>query len=173
MKNLPKYGRTAIVAAGVAIVFIVVYFIVSAIWKPKEPQYAPDITGVTADGQSLYSLADNFGKTGTVLVFFNHDTGKAIELMQQLTAAAPNYAVDVVAVATGKGSIEEQKAIMQQNNITIFPHTLFDLDGEMAKTYNVNGTPVTYFIDKNGIVVDAFIASISEKSLNKALASIG
>lgn len=172
MNRIPKAARPILVIAGVAIVFLISYFIISAVWKEDEPQYAYDITGVTADGETLYSLSDNYGSTGTVLIFFNHDTGKAIELMQQLSAAAPDYHVDVIAVATGEGTIEEQKAIMEENGITVFPHTLFDLDGEMAKTYNIHGTPITYFIDKNGLITEAFVASISEKSLHKCLAAI-
>ena len=67
--------------------------------------------------------------------------------------------------------MEEQKRQLAELGID-FPHILFDLDGKMAETYNVHGTPVTYFIDKNGLIQDAFIASISEKSLRKALASL-
>ena len=91
---------------------MLIYMTVSFFWKGKEPQYAPDITGVTADGSSLYSLSDNRGKTGTVLIFFNHNTGKAVELMQQLSAVAPEYDADVMAVATGEGTVEEQLAVM-------------------------------------------------------------
>lgn len=172
MSRLPKYARTLIIVAAVAIVFLISYFVISALWKEEEPQYAPDITGVTADGETLYSLSDNLGKSGTVLIFFNHDTGKAIELMQQLSTLAPEYAVDVIAVATGEGTIAEQVAIMEENGITVFPHTLFDLKGEMAATYNINATPITYFIDKNGQIIDAYVASISEKSMRKNMEAI-
>lgn len=172
MSRLPKYARTLIVVAAVAVVFLVSYFIISAVWKEEEPQYAPDITGVTADGETLYSLSDNLGKSGTVLIFFNHDTGKALEMMQQLSTLAPDYTVDVIAVATGEGTIAEQVAIMEENNITIFPHTLFDLNGEMAAAYNINATPITYFIDKNGQIIDAYVATISEGSMRKSMEAI-
>ncbi len=174
MQKFPRYARTAIIVAAVAVIFLVSYFVISALWKEEEPPCAPDITGVTANGKTLYSLSDNYGANGkgTVLVFFNHDTGKAIELMQQLSDIAPQYDVDVIAVATGKGSIKEQIAIMEKNHITLFPHTLFDLDGAIAEIYNVKGTPITYFIDKNGLIQEAFVASISEKSLHKWLKEI-
>lgn len=172
MSRLPRYARTLIIVAAVAVVFLISYFVISAVWKDEEPQYAPDITGVTADGETLFSLSDNLGNTGTVLVFFNHNTGKAIEVLQLLSQVAPDYAVDVVAVATGEGSIEEQLAIMKENGITVFPHTLFDLEGEMAATYNVKATPITYFIDKNGQITDAFVASVSERSMRKNMEAI-
>ncbi|MBQ8893652.1 MAG: TlpA family protein disulfide reductase [Clostridia bacterium] len=172
MKNA-KFARPALIVAAVAVVFILAYLILSAVWKEEEPQYAIDITGVTADGKTLYSLSDNYGEQGTVLVFFNHNTGKAIEVLQQISKIAPEYDADVIAVATGEGTISEQIAIMEENDITVFPHTLFDLEGEMADAYNISGTPITYFIDKNGRIIDAYVASISEKSMRKTLEAIG
>ena len=171
MKTFWKTTRPILVVAGVAILFLLSYFIISFFSKDHEPQAAYDVTGVMADGSSLYSLSDNYGKTGTVLVFFDIDTGKATELLTQLHAAAPDYPVDILAVATSKKTMEEQKRQLEELGVD-FPHILFDLDGKMAETYNVHGTPVTYFIDKNGLIQDAFIASISEKSLRKALASL-
>jgi peroxiredoxin len=170
---MKKYGKTALIVAAVAVVFLAAYFVISALWQPKEPQPAPDVTGVTADGSSLYSLSENKGKSGTVLIFFNLNTGNAVETMEQLSRLSAEFpTVDVMAVSTGEGAIPEQLSAMKEHGITAFPHTLFDVDGEMAKTYNVHGTPVTYFIDKNGLVQDCFISVISEKSMRKALALI-
>lgn len=167
-----KILRPALITAAVAVLFVSVYLILSAALKEPQPQPAMDITGPTQDG-TLFSLLDNKGERGTLLIFFNHDTGKAINAMVQISEIAPEYkTVDIVAVATGKGTIEEQIAIMKENGITVFPHTLFDINGEMAKTYNVTGTPVLYFIDKNGMVTDDYLAVISDKSLRKELAAI-
>lgn len=170
MKDSLKYIRTGLIVLAVVLVFIISFFIISSL--TKEPAYAPDLTGVTADGKSLYSLSENLGKTGTLLIFFDHDTEKAVTAMQLISQVAPDYDVDVVAIATGKGTIEEQTAILREKNITLFPHTLFDLKGEMAKAYNVGETPILYFIDKNGMITDAYIANITEKSLRKELRAI-
>ena len=170
MKNSLKYVRTGLIVMAVILVFILSFFIISSL--TKEPAYAPDITGVTADGKSLYSLSENLGKNGTLLVFFDHDTDKAVTAMQLISQVAPEYDVDVMAVATGKGTVEEQIAILREKEITVFPHTLFDLKGEMAKTYNIGETPILYFIDKNGMITDAYIANITEKSLRKELKGI-
>ena len=172
MKKSMKYGRTALIVIAVALIFLISYLIIASAWKKNEHRYAPDITGVMADGKSLYSLSENLGKTGTLLVFFDHDTEKAVEVMQLISTVAPDYDVDVIVIATGKGTVEEQLKILKEKEITAFPHTLFDLDGEMAKAYNVTETPITYFIDKTGRIADAYIASISEKSLRKELAAI-
>ena len=171
MKKIWKYGRTTLVVLGVLLVFAISYLIVSSILNKNENRYAPDICGVTADKKS-YSLSDNLNKTGTLLIFFDCDTPKAVELMQSISKLAPSYNVDVMAVSTGEGTIEEQIALMKEKEITVFPHTLFDVDGEMAKTYNIKETPITYFIDKTGRICDAYVASISEKSLKKELAGI-
>lgn len=172
MKNFLKYGRTALIVLCVAVIFLMSYLIISSIINKEQHQYAPDITGVTADGKTLYSLSDNLGKKGTVLVFFDCETPKAIEVMQLISQVAPNYDVDVMAISKGDGTIEEQLNKIKENNITVFSHTLFDTDGEMAKAYNVTNTPITYFIDKEGRITDAYIASISEKSLKKELDAI-
>lgn len=173
MKKKTFSGRTGcLIIALVMLLLIICVFVLPLVFRDKKSQPAIDITGVTADGQTQFTLSENEGKIGTVLIFFNHNTGKAIETMQMLSELAPNYNVDVVAVATGSGTIEEQLAIMKEHEITVFPHTLFDLEGKMAKAYNVKGTPVTYFIDKNGLVVDAFISTISEKSMKKNLSAI-
>lgn len=167
---MKKYGKTAFIVAAVAVVFLAAYLIISALWQPREAQPALNVTGVTADGSSLYSLSDNQGKSGTVLIFFDLKTGNAVETMTLLSHVAADYpSVDVMAVSTGEGTIPEQLASMKELGITAFPHTVFDLDGEMAKTYNVHGTPVTYFVDKNGLVQDCFISVISEKSMRKAM----
>lgn len=173
MRSFFKMTRPVWVVLATALLFIGLFFLIRALWRDPAPQAAPDITGVTADGESLYSLSDNRGRCGTVLIFFDLSTGKARDLMLLLSETAPRYPkADVIAVSTGEGSVSEQVAAMREAGITVFPHTLFDLDGEMARIYNIHGTPITYFIDKNGLVQEAFVASISAKSLEKALSAI-
>ena len=78
MKKFLKYGRTALIVVCVAVIFLMSYLILSSIINKNQNKYAPDITGVTADGKSLYSLSDNLGKTGTHSIFYNHLIGKKI-----------------------------------------------------------------------------------------------
>lgn len=172
MKKTLKYGRTALIVVGVALVFLLSYLILSTVIKRSEPAYAPDITGVAADGKTLFSLSENLGKTGTLLIFFDQTTDKAISAMQLISKVAPDYEVDVVAVSTEKGTIEDQLVALKEQNVTVFPHTLFDLKGEMAKVYNITATPILYFIDKNGEITHAYIANITEKTLRKELSAI-
>ncbi len=171
MKTFWSAARTTIVILVVALIFFLSYFIISSFLKDHSPQQAYDITGVADDGTTLISLSDYFGTKGTVLVFFDIDTGKAIDLLQQLSSLAPDYPVTIFAVATSRKPIEEQKNLLKEDGITL-PVLAFDVQGEMAETYNVHGTPVTYFIDKNGAVQEAYIASVSTKSLIKSMKKI-
>lgn len=172
MKNAMKYGRTALIVLGVALIFFLSYVLISTVIKRSEPTYAPDITGVTADGKTLYSLSDHFGEKGTVLVFFDPKDEKSIQMLQLLSQVTPEFSSEVMAVSLSEDPIESQTALMQEKECTVFPHTLFDFSKEMRKAYNITGTPILYFIDKNGIITDAYIANISEKSLRKELKAI-
>lgn len=168
LKNL----RPFLVVLAVATVFLIAFFVSTLLTgKDKEPQPAPDITGVTADGKSLYSLSEGQGKP-RALIFFDLNTRHSQELMQLLIPAAAEKGVEVVAVCIDAESVEQGLLRMKELKMPEAPHTLFDLDGEMAKTYNINAGPVTYFIDKNGLIRSAYLATISEKSLEKALSSI-
>ena len=35
--------------------------------------------------------------------------------------------------------------------------------------YNIGNAPITYFIDKKGYVVDAYVGSIKDESINKLI----
>ncbi len=166
-----NFARPVLVILGVAVLCLICWLAADLIIG-DEPQKALDITGVCADEQTLYSLSDNYGQKGTILVFFDLDTGKAVELMESLREITPDYPeVDVIAVSTTQGTIAEQKQRLAELKID-FPHILFDIDGEMAKTYQISGTPITYFIDKNGYVQEAYVSVISAKSLRKELAAL-
>ncbi len=167
-KNL----RPFLVVLAVATVFLITFFVLTLITsKDKDPHPAPDITGVTADGKSLYSLSEGQGKP-RALIFFDLETRHSQELMQLLIPAAEEKGVEVVAVCIDAEDVAKGLARMKELEMPSAPHTLFDLDGEMAKTYNVTAGPVTYFIDKKGMIRSAYLAAISEKSLDKALSAI-
>ena len=170
MKNF-KFGRTILVVLGVALLCLICWMAASLIIG-KEPQKAPDITGVCSDEKTLYSLSDHYGQKGTFLVFFDLDTGKAVELLETLKTVVPEFPeVEVIAVSTTKGTISEQKERLKEKGID-FPRILFDLDGEMAKTYNISGTPISYLIDKDGMIQKSYVSVISAKTLKKDLATV-
>ena len=169
--NSSRMMRPFLIVLSVALIFILTFFILTLFIKEKEPQPAPNIVGVGADGETLYALDEQFGR-GIALVFFGLDHRHSQEVMQRLIPQAEKEGILVVAVCTEKGSIEETKKKMKEMEIPEAKITLFDLDGEMAKKYNVTAAPCTYFIDKSGNIVDAYLGTISEKSIQKELAAI-
>ncbi len=50
---------------------------------------------------------------------------------------------------------------------------LLDPSGDVKKAYNVFTQPVTYFIDKNGIIVDKKLGPLEEKEIEEKFARIG
>ena len=166
--KLTKNSRRILIILGVAIIFLISYLLAS-LFLGSKPQPALDITGPDGEGV-LHSLSDHFGKEPSVLLFFDTETEKATELLNQLIALKKDYDFALVAVATGE-NLNEQKAALKEMDIDP-ALILFDVEGEMAETYNVNATPVTYFIDKNGIVQEAFLSSISAKTLKKTLSAL-
>jgi len=49
---------------------------------------------------------------------------------------------------------------------------LLDIDGTISDTYRVFGIPISFFIDRNGLVKDSFIGMLTKKDLSKKLAMI-
>ena len=43
---------------------------------------------------------------------------------------------------------------------------------EAIEKYNIGATPVTYFIDKDGYVVDVFVGAIRDSSIEKCIEKI-
>ena len=166
--SLSKNGRRGLVIGGVVLLCLIAWLIAGLI-VGREPQPAIDIVGPDAKGE-LHALSDAFGKRGTVLLFFDTKTDKATELLEQVAALDKEYDANVMAVAVN-GDYEEQKKALQEMGIDL-TCLVFDVEGEMAKAYNVTTTPVTYFIDKSGMVQDVFLSSITDQTLKKAFSSL-
>lgn len=170
MKNFLKYSRPFLLSIGVALLFFVVFFIITTVTKEKEPQPAPDITGVAYDETTLFSLSENFGLQGTALVFVDPMIEEDLLHVTSLMTANDGRS-DVVAVSVSDHPFNVQKAEIEEMSLDEV-RFVFDADGEMAKTYGISGTPVTYFIDKNGMIQDAHLGGISANTLNKAFNKI-
>jgi peroxiredoxin len=49
---------------------------------------------------------------------------------------------------------------------------LLDIDGAISDAYRVFGIPMSFFIDRNGLVKDSFIGMLTQEDLSKKLAMI-
>ena len=170
MKNFLKHSRPFLVAAAVALIFFISFLLVTKLAGKKDPQPAPDITGVAYDETSLYSLSENFGEHGTVLVFVDPMAEEDLQYLAELTAMDPDRQ-QVLAVSVSDQSFATQKAEIRRLALESV-RFVFDLDGEMAKTYGISGTPVTYIIDKNGMILDAHLGHLNTKTLEKSFQKI-
>lgn len=170
MNNLLKHARPFLVSLGVAVVFLAVFFIVTAVTGKKDPQPAPDITGVAYDETSLYSLSENFGDHGTVLVFLDPMIEEDLLYLAKLMMLDIDRE-QVVAVSISDQPFAAQKTEIERLAVESV-RFVFDTDGEMAKTYGISGSPVTYFIDKNGMILNAHLGHINTKTLEKAFKQI-
>ena len=169
--NGSKMMRTFLVVLVVALIFYLTFFVLTLFIKDKEPAPAPDIVGVQADG-TLYSLSENFGKQGVALIFFELEHRHSQDAMGNIIPKAKELGVPVVAVCVSDLSIEQSQARMKELELPDPDVLLFDLEGTMAETYHVDPPPCSYFIDKNGMLRDAYPGPISEKSAEKELKEI-
>lgn len=166
-----KVLRICLVTSLVALVFLGAFFLATWLWPEKEPVPAPEIICADREGR-LHTLAEQFGKTGTVLIFFDTDHRHSREAMQRLVPKAEELGVSVYAVCMAKGTPDEIAAQMKELKMPTPPLLLFDAEGKAAKAYNVSNAPCIYFIDKNGNIVDAYLGAISEDSALKELKEI-
>jgi len=68
----------------------------------------------------------------------------------------------VILAVNLKESASAAGEFMEDNGLT-FP-VLLDIDGEVARMYNISAIPTTYFIDKNGIIKDVKIGTFRNKA---------
>jgi peroxiredoxin len=49
---------------------------------------------------------------------------------------------------------------------------LLDIDGSVSNEYHVFGVPMSFFIDKNGIIKDSFVGMMTKEDISKRLEAI-
>ena len=166
--NGSKMLRPFLVVLSEALIFFLSFFVLSLFMEDKEPAPAPELIGPMADG-AVYSLSDHFGREGVALIFFELEHRHSQDAMNHIIPKAKELGIPTVAVCVSELSIEESQAKMAELKLPNPDVLLFDVDGAMAKAYNVDPAPCSYFIDKNGMLRDAYPGPISESSAEKEL----
>lgn len=136
---------------------------------------APDFTAQTLTGESV-SFSSFKGKP-VVLNFAASWCGPCELEAPVLAKAYAKYKdrVQFFGVAV-RDSEEDQRAFAQKHGLE-FPIGL-DPDGKIVYLFqkagkvSVSGIPTTFFIDKDGIIVDYFIGPLSEKTFDQKIQSI-
>ncbi|MBQ8605986.1 MAG: hypothetical protein IJ408_04555 [Clostridia bacterium] len=146
----------------VALVFVASFLIMSAL--TKDPQPAIDFVAGTHTGEVI-SLYDNLGKTPTALIFIDPEVEGSNEILKKFIARKDK--IDVIAISVSELPEQEQKKLLPEGWETL-PKLCFE-KGNAVEKYNIGNAPITYFIDKDCYVVDAYPAGIKDETIDKKI----
>jgi peroxiredoxin len=125
----------------------------------------PDIKG------TLLKLRQEKGRQ-VVLNFWSIDCAPCVEeipLLQQMTDRAPD---GLIVIAINMGDTETRiESFIKSNKITYT--VLQDSDGKVSNLYHIAAYPVTYFIDRDGIIQDQHTGQLTSGILPTYLEKIG
>ena len=131
---------------------------------PVPSREAPDFQLQSLDGQTV-SLSGLRGRP-VILNFWATWCGPCRLEMPHLQAASEDarwteQGLVILAVNLGE-STPQVESFMEDNGLS-FP-VLLDTELEVARLYNASSIPVTYFIDRNGIIRDMKIGPFTKKA---------
>ena len=144
----------------VCVVIVASFFIVKAVTKP--PQMALDFAFARGDG-SISGLFDEARDNGCVLIFFDPEVEGSNDVLTRVIANRGEC--EVIAVSVSKLDSEKQLELLPDNAKTL--KNLCFVGEEIVKKYNIGNAPVTYFINNEFYVTDAFVGNIKDKTILK------
>ncbi len=140
--------------------------------KPDVGQPAPDFALVDVrDDGNVIQLSDFRGKV-VVLNWYASWCGPCRSEMPAFEVAYENLGDDVVFFGVNLQETRQDAAAMLDDMATTYPSVL-DPDGEVGQRYRVTGLPVTYIIDRDGMVVSGGQGVMTEETLRAELAKFG
>ncbi len=153
--------RNTVIFIVAAIIIICSFFIIKS--ATKKPQSALDFT-FTAQNGEVYSLKQAC-KDGGVLVFFDPDVEGSNKVLERVIKNAGD--TPVIAVSTSTKSIDEQTSLLPKACKKL-DYICFE-SKDILKLYNIGNAPVTYFINGDFLVTNAFVGNIKQKTILKCL----
>jgi len=157
--------RNFLICIGVALVCVCAYLLVSVLTKSPEP--ALDFSAATASGEVI-SLSDNFQKRATVLIFIDPEVEGSLLVLDKVIQNAG--AAEVLAISVSSLPVDEQKKLLNEKALAL--DKLCFEGSEAIETYNIGNAPITYFIDIDGLVQNAFVGNIKEETIVKYIEKI-
>jgi peroxiredoxin len=138
---------------------------------PRIGGTAPDFTLESTEGQKV-SLAAQRGKP-TVVVFVASWCDVCREEMPTMVETFGVHQEHNV-VFLGVDVYEEEEVAQQFKQEFQIPFPLLvDANGEVTEQYRVNGTPTTFFIDADGILLDVVVGGPLDRDyLDKEIAAL-
>ncbi len=151
--------------AAFCVVVVFSFFIVRAFTKP--PQQAIDFSFATHSG-SVNGLFDIAKTNGAVLIFFDPEVEGSNDVLTRVISGAGDTTVIAVSVST----LDEGKQLelLPQNAKTL--ENLCFVSEEIVKLYNIGNAPVTYFIDSEFYVTDAYVGNIKDETIKKCVGKL-
>jgi len=138
--------------------------------KPKTGSTAPEFTLTGLQGQE-FSLNTFRGKA-VVLNFWAINCAPCIQEIPLLKELSERDKDNLVVLAINMGDPQKNvETFVKSNKIT---YTVFlDTDGRVADMYHVAAFPVTYFIDRDGIIQDQHTGQLTSELLPEIMKKIG
>jgi peroxiredoxin len=127
---------------------------------------APDFSVTLMDGK-IVKLADFAGKP-FVLNFGAAYCPHCIHELPTFKAVHEKYGDDVgILMVFGKGDEPDAREKAKEHNLRF--KVAYEDDAHTSKTYGVTGIPKTFFIDADGMIVDEYLGSVSERNMFKKI----
>lgn len=157
--------RGIAVGLGALALVAVIYF--SLTLMHREPEHAFDFAVGAHNGQ-VVRLSDSFGKRGTVVMFIDPEIEGSNDLLERIAAKKGGCALLALSIS----------ALPEDEQLSLLPESVRELDGlcfecsDAVEKYNVSHAPITYFIDKDGLVREAYVGAMRDKSIEKCIKMI-
>ena len=123
---------------------------------------APNFILKDIDGK-LIKLSDFRGKKAVVINFWASWCPFCLEEMPDFEEVAQKYKDEVVILGINRGEKREIALDYAENKLPVkitYP-ILLDNNEDVSNVYILRGMPVTYFIDKNGVITNRYFGKIT------------
>ena len=167
----PIVKRIAMLLGSAVAIFILLFaisaFLAMKVWNGLDAgQTAPSFSGLDLNGNPM-SLEEYKGKP-VMLTFWSPDCGSCREELPTLQAIAsdPSANITLLTIVSKVPAAEVQQFVTEAG--LTFP-ILVDEPGAIAKSYEITGIPVSYFINPDGKIDHSMIGAGREGTLRNDL----
>lgn len=133
----------------------------------KKPSKSIDFSATAYNGETV-TLSQSYKDSGTVLIFIDPEVEGSTALLSSIITNKKS--AQIIAVSVSELETDKQLELLP-DDIKELKYLIFD-SADVIKDYNIGNAPVTYFIDKDGLVQYVFIGNIKEKTIQSYIEKI-